>query len=381
MWIKYGVGAFCALAGMVFLAINSNILARGAARWALSDWDKLSYGAVAATVPWVIAIMPFLIVASLKPGRRMGRPSLWTIVGCGIWLAFAAYNLLGAGGAISLTRSDVVSSRKHDASAQSSAADRRAKLAQQRDAIPSSTRPAELIKPLVAAQKASPWWGYTESCREPSNTRERKFCGELSKLESELGAALMLADLTKQIEALDGRFEQSGPVAEIIDPQARFIATVTGLREQQVQDWLPLATPIVLELGSMTLLGFAFMLFGLNHRELLGKSDAMQDVAHYAVGVPAPPTTSHFAPVPNVTRQQQLAVWFFGQCVRPVAEGSLPESVWYQHYKEVCARSNDVPMPLESFRRVALKYVPTIKPVDGQVYYLGVLPLIPARAA
>src|SRR5690349_20373966 len=106
--------------GCTFIAWNSLILSRGAARWAFSWWEAVAYGSVAATVPWVLAAMPVLIAISWKPGKRFGRPTLATAIGCGVWVMFAGYNLLGAGSAISMVRSDVVSDRKHAATAQKS---------------------------------------------------------------------------------------------------------------------------------------------------------------------------------------------------------------------------------------------------------------------
>ena len=115
MLFRTVIGIACAMVAVAFLAINSGILARGAAKWGFDAWEKLSYGIVAATVPWVIAIMPFLIVYSWRPGRRFGRPSIATLVGCCIWLAFVTYNLVGAAGSVAAVRDEVLSYREHQA--------------------------------------------------------------------------------------------------------------------------------------------------------------------------------------------------------------------------------------------------------------------------
>lgn len=374
MRVRYAVGGLCGAIGILFLSINSVILARGAARWALSSWEQIAYGSVAATVPWVIACMPLIVAMSWRPGKRIGYPSLWTLVGLAIWLVFAIYNLMGAGGAISGVRSDVVSSRTHDATAQQALISRRSNLQAQLDSIPKATRPADVIRPQIEAARASPWWQYSESCQEVSKPRERKFCEQYRKLESELGAAIQQTKLTAEITELDQQFSASGPVAEIIDPEARFYARVTGLSEQAIQEWLPLRTPIVLELGSMTLLGFAFMLFGVSHRTVLQRADRWAEPMPIRRAEPS-------GKIADLSRQLELAVWFFRECTRRYPQGSLQEVEWHRHYVDVCSKSNDVPLPLEAFRRIARNYVPHIKEVDGKIYYLGALPLIPQEVA
>lgn len=388
---RTGMGAFFALVGFVFLVISSVILARGAARWALSPWDKLAYGTVAASVPWVIALMPFLVAATWRRGRWTGRPTLWTLAGCAIWLCFVGYNLLGAGGAVSFTRADAMAGREHDASTVKNLKDSRQRYTTLLDAIPAATRPTESVEPLIAAQKISPWWGYTEGCRTQSNAKERRFCTDYQKLEAELGAAKEQARLTGLIAEIDGKLLAEGAVADVIDPQAKFIAHVMGWSEERVQEWLPLATPAILELGSITLFGFAILLLDLSHSSIFfgeraPPTQAPAPAVAVAAGAAAPlpvVQASPAAPVPNaaLTRQVELARWFFANCVRHVASGSMPEQQWYAHYVEICARSNDVPLPVESFRRIAAPYIPSIVQIEGQVYYQRVLPLLPANAA
>jgi len=81
------------------------------------------------------------------------------------------------------------------------------------------------------------------------------------------------------------------------------------------------------------------------------------------------------------SRQRELAEDFFRRCTRPAPDGQLTEADWYRHYTQVCERSRDKPLPVESFRWVARRYVPAIKDVGGTTYYLHVLPLLPKEDA
>jgi hypothetical protein len=95
-------------------------------------------------------------------------------------------------------------------------------------------------------------------------------------------------------------------------------------------------------------------------------------------GAVSPPPPA-IPPLP--TAQRELAESFFKSHTRPAPDGQLTEADWYGHYCKVCARSNDKPLPVESFRWLARKFVPAVKEVGGVTYYLHVLPLVPKEDA
>lgn len=386
MWIRQAIeraiGAFCGVAGILFLCINAIILARGAAKWGYDPTERIAYGAVAATVPFVIASMPFLIHASWKPGRRFGRPSLLTAIAAGIWLVFVAYNLAGAAGSIALVREDVVSTRKHAANNLQADEAMRERLTKEISAIP-QYRPAGAAAALLAARKAAPEWDRTERCTDIRRPRDRKFCDEITGLEGEIAGAKRAAEINARLDALSTKIESKPLVSERADPAARIISSVTGWQEASVSERLPLATPIVLELGSMTLLYFSFVLLGFSHNAAPGLQEPRR--APSAPGITVVREHKRLLPVTpraTLTRQQELAQWFFRECVRPMATGSMPETDWYRHYTEVCRESDDTPLPIASFRRFAERCTSLeISQVDGTCFYLGALPYVPRRAA
>jgi len=381
--VRQLIAVGCAGIGVLFLCINAVLLSRGASKWGIEAWERISYGAVAATVPFVIAAMPLIIMLSWRPGRRFGRPSLLTVIGCMVWLVFVAYNLAGASGSIALVRDDVVSARRHMASVQSADETMRAHLTGELHAIPRH-RPAGTVAPLISAKKAAPEFERTEKCQDIRRPRERKFCDELTSLESELASARQAQDLTARLAALNAKIETKGAQSEKADPAARVIASLAkdlgfSWDEGYISERLPLATPIILEIGSMTLIYFACVLWGIGHA----------DLAHTKVSRRAPQQQSHptrlqlpAAPKSSLTRQQELASWFFRECVRPMTTGAMPESDWYRHYQEVCQQSEDIPLPLASFRRLAERSeVLQVQQIEGVWTYLGALPYVPRRAA
>ena len=383
MLIKQAIGAFCGCAGLLFLCINAVILSRGASKWGFDPTEKIAYGAVAATVPFVIASMPFLIHASWKPGRRFGRPSLLTLIGAGIWLVFVAYNLAGAAGSVALVRDDVVSTRKHAANNLQADEAMRERLTKELDAI-SRYRPAGAVAPLLATKKSSQEWDRTEKCTDIRRSKDQKFCSEVTGLEAELASAKRALELTDALAAMNNKLEIKASVSERVDPQAAIIAMFTGWEEGWISTRIPILLPIVLELGSMTLVYFAFVLLGFSHRAALAAAPAVKAPAaagNYfqqarAAIIAAAPATG------TLTRQRELAEWFFRECVRPATAGAMPEVVWYRHYQEVCRQHNDTALPIASFRRFAEQCeCLDVKDVDGVATYVGALPYVPRRAA
>jgi hypothetical protein len=362
------IGIFCAVAGVVFLAINSGILARGAAKWGFDTWEKLSYGAVAATVPWVIAIMPFLIAFSWKPGRRFGRPSFASLVGCAIWLAFVSYNIVGAAGSVAAVRDEVTTTRAFAAGNQQAELGLRKRLTDELDGL-AKHRPAAAVTPILAAEKAKQAWDKTEKCTDIRSSKDTKFCAQITALESEIAVAKRAAEIKAQLASVVAHISGQAPASEKVDPQARIIASFTGWEERWISERLPIATPVILELGSMTLLYFSFVLLGLSHHGAL-QLPVLRRSTRPSTGSPA-----------SLTRQRELCEWFFRECTRPAADGALPEGKWYEHYQEVCKQSGDVALPPASFRRLAEQFIPAIREVDGVVYYQQVLPFIPRRVA
>jgi hypothetical protein len=362
-------GWFFLAAAVVFLTINSNILARAAARWADDYWDKISYGAIAAFVPWIIAVTPFVVVWAWKTQHRV-----WSLVGSVVYVLFILYNLLGAGGAIAVVRTDAISAKVHGFKTERRTEDLREALVNRRDAIAKTTRPARQLASMLDAERAKPLWEETTRCTAPETKKEQRYCAEYYKLATEHGAAQELAQISERIAELDMRSIERGPVAQQVDPQAAFIARWAGVAGfewpvERIGEMIPLATPTVLEIGSMTLAAWGILLLGFNH-------------SIFASGTPAVPVKGgELSPQPALLPpppQMQFVAEWFAEHVRPVNSGSLAEEAWYSLYCRECSRSGVVPVPIEVFREAAEKHGAKVTEVDGKHYYQRILPRIAA---
>ena len=390
------IGGLCGVAGVLFLAINSQILFRGAAAWGLNEWDRISYGIVGATVPWIIAICPFLFVLSFKRGWR----GIVTIsVAVVVWAIFVVYNFVGAMGSIAAVRGQVIAERQGAADSIESLKYQRNRLQDELGWTP-KRRPAGAVAAEIETEKLKPFWHATEECTELRGPSHRKFCTHLGVLKGELASARKADDLNAKIAALTAKIDGRQPVASKADPVADILASLSGLDEALLSKRLPIATPIILEIGSMTLLYFSFILLGLNHRHLIrgltvaepGK-DGSAAIGSASAPSPSPaiPGEANVGTLPVAGRsppplrgspsyQKELAEWFFRECTRPVASGVLAEDAWYEAYSKICRKSQDVPLSLADFRAMASKYVPSMRTVNGRQYYEGVLPLVPKAA-
>lgn len=373
------IALFLVAIAAIFLLIDSNILARGAARWADSAFDRFCYGLVAFLVPWVVAVTPFVVIILWRQRHRA-----WALVSCLLWCVFVAYNLIGAGGAIAMIRADVISVRTQEVNVHSADLDTRSSLQRQRDDIPKGTRQPGQIEALIEKEKASPWWQYSSQCRNASNPRERKFCGGVAALQGELSAAKALAVLNDKIAALDARVRGAGPVATMVDPAATFVAGWSGMTEKQAQAYLPLATPIVLMLGSIFILAIAMAMADTSHAAIAGAALGQQrSGASVERGKPLHVVSTAVNVASITSRQRDIARWFFRDCVRLLASGELEEAVWFQHYASFCKASNDEPMSLTQFHAMARQHIPEMRTDrdSGVTWYLGALPLIPTKVA
>jgi hypothetical protein len=388
---RYALGVGLIIAGCVFLTINSVILGHAASKLTQSMWDTYAYTTVAVLVPWIIAIVPFVIVAAYKL-RHWG----WGSVAVLLYVVFVGYNWTAAGGAVALVRGEVIDKRAYEHRTEQRREDRRTGLVQQRAAIPAGTRPEAAVRGLIEREQAKPLWEQSGKCRDASNRRERDYCQGLAALRAELGAAQQLAKITSDLEELDGKLEASGPTAGIADIEALQLATIICAippycdeekAAVKVARWKPLMLPTVLELGAMFLMGFGIVCLGLNHKVLMGFGEAgTQDAGQADGGSGSRPRAS--APplkrtdIPQADWQVELCTWFFANCARPVGDNVPPmtEAQWYRVYSTMVQQQGDMPLTVMQFARVAEKFV-TVKLIGGQTYYAGVLPLTPAKAA
>lgn len=397
------IGTFLLLAGGAFLAINAYILASGAAKFGYSEYDKMAYAAAAAIVPWVIAVLPMIVSQTWKPIPGITRwtglkmPTLGTAAIVLVWGLFIAYNLTNGSGSIASARSEVVASRTHENTTLEADKSRRKAYADELSGIPVG-RPAEAVAALIAGEKAKRTWDNTDQCRDPRGKASRAFCTNIEALKAEEANARRRVVLQDGITTLDAKIESTGAtVGGTADPQVAMMqelacATIGCTDEMKLRLWLASSTPIVLEAGAAMLWYFAGLVFGFNvHRKV-------QAIPPPLTPEPLPVMTEPGKPIlvskermvggereslsqTDLEDRRNLAHNFFSQFLLLTPGGAMPEREWYEQYESFCRHLNGKALPLESFRRVAARYVPGmgLSDVEGkrQYVYFGALPVLP----
>lgn len=365
-----------------FMAVNSGILYDGASRYALTEGAKLRYGSVAATIPWVLGLMPFLValtwvpaaMCKMRPFTWVGRPSTWTVPIVAVWALFLAYNTFGAGGSVAFVRSDVVSSRNEQVDKTQSSKKRRDSLqAELDDLAKAKVRSPAAVEALMATERARNQWEWSENCRLPTSGAEKKFCANYNNLKGELAQAQRRDRLETQLGEVSGKAQVAGWV-ETADPLAHFWSGMLGVDESTVARYAPIATPIVLEVGSWVFLGFALILLGFQgHRDVISGAPVLHASSGGSRGSqPAPAVSATSSPT------FQFADRWLSDTARPVQTGSLEEGQWYSLYSQQCASLNVVPIALTDFRALAEARGIKVTTIDGRAFYQR---WMPARVA
>ena len=172
--------------GVLFAAIDSVLLYRGWSAYGLDAWDKLAYGIVGATIPWVLLIYPFA-------GWAMWHRSRWSAVpGLTLFAVFyvvlIAYSWIGAMGSIAGVRGQVIADREASKDSIDAIKEQRDRLKAQYAGIPKS-RPAGTVQAALQAEQVKPLWEATEQCREMYGAASRKYCAGVAVLQGELESA------------------------------------------------------------------------------------------------------------------------------------------------------------------------------------------------
>lgn len=381
------VGWALVVFGCLFLVANSIILFSGAFKFGHDKLHKWVLGAAASIVPWVIAALPLAMTETWHNSRiwswHFRRPTFMSAAVVFVWLIFIGYNLAGGAGVIATSRLETVADRDKATETTQALRDQRARLQARLKGIPEH-RPSAAVEKLIAAEKNNRRWSTSSQCADATAKASREFCDGVRRLEGEMENARAADRLNVQITALDGQIASAAPTIASSDPQADLLHDATGWSKATIQLWLPAMTPIVLEIGAATCWHFGFLVLGISLRRKAAPAPQSASVA--AIFNPAPLMSPEKAkaihvPTTTLTRQRQLCEWFWRECSRPVAAGVMSEREWYEHYEAVCRRSNDQPLPLESFRRIAGRFIPRIGDVNGETHYFEVLPLIAEGAA
>lgn len=395
-YFRIACAIVCTLIAIVFLTVNSVMLGRFGFRMGHDETEQWSQAIIAASIPWVLALFPFLLMATWVPRRtvtgrngrlktKRGRPSVGTVGAIALYLVFVVVNFIGGIGVNAVARQHVAGKAQDASDEGVRLKSRKADLEKQLASI-SAYRPTEEVESLIKRQQQHRFWQLTGQCSADgsiTSRAQRNYCTEYDTLKAELGRGKSGNEIRAKIEQVDAQL--SNPVRSSIiadDAQAKVLSENLGIEEHRIRLMLPLMWPVLLELGSMLMAYFALKLFRISHHTLV---DVPEQFHHY---VPPPrqlappssgsgqrerdpyvrrmldaadepeaakPLTVHPIPAPieDPVLQREVFDEFWRTRVRQVASGQVPESTFYAHYQALCAQRHVSPYDLPTFRRLS----------------------------
>lgn len=386
---RHVIGLMLAVISSTTLLANSYLLGSGAVRWASESdtYQVMALAAGGAAVPWLLAVFPMVFKPMLAEAGFFGRLAMRGLL-MGMWVVFFAYNFVMGSSNIAKLREDKVADLHHQADTSQAKKEHRGDLKKQLDGIPQH-RPAAAVDKLLEAERINKRWVSSGGCTDATAKASRDYCDAYHKLEAEHDYAIQADKLSPQIAELDGQLETASvTTADNADPWVDAASKETGVEGKSIRVMLAMATPVVLEIMGASCLKFAVVLLGLKLKVDEEQPVPEPRIARDSLGnqwaIPSPEraNSAPVVPIAMLTRQHELCKWFWRECARPIAAGSLPEREWFDQYAEVCRRSKDTPLPLESFRRIAgRQHGIIIQSIDGETTYQGYLPSIPNEEA
>lgn len=416
---RIACGAVCGIAATGFLMANTIILGRYGYRVGEDDSERIINAGVAGLVPVVLALMPFIVAITWKPGRwierghgrpakwKRGRPSPIALIGFLLWGVFVFFNFMGAIGSIAYQRNEFSDKREgaiDDSKRQREARERAtAELAKLK-----TDRPAATVRADLDATRLHKFWKTTNECaeNEVTNKQQRNFCAEIGKLKGEFAQAERAEKLRDEIAELDRNLSSPNAKIASADPQSETLAAYANVlmrsksvTAQNVRVFQPLVWFSLLELSCMFLGYTTLKFFRFSHTDLFDDEPAhVVPVSRHLPPPPPPKPPREPSEVrallnalePATLRTvdgkvggedpvMQRAVFdaFWAECVRHNAIGKTMEQEVFLHYRAYSSQRSTAPYDLQTFQR-QMPQIQTTK--IGQItYYIGLVLCDPPR--
>ena len=405
-------GGLCMLLALIFLVANTALLGRYGFRSGADEFESIFNMVVAGSVPTALAMMPFFLALTWRPGRfvdriarfsgkpkrkwQRGRPNGMVLIGILLYGVFIAFNFMGAIGSIAHQRSEFVDRRegsKSDAERWREARQRKmAELAQlkaSRVARYKNERASSTVKADLDGARVHAFWSQTKGCEDGKGLSKghSRFCGAVFGWRGELGAAELIEKLQAEVDELDRKLETPGARIASTDPQGEVLAAYTNFLTRS-DSWTaahvrvvqPLIWFSLLELSCMFLFAMSLLFFRVSPASM--RIDEPAPALLLPVPPPTPPEPAQERPMAAILGalrgedpELQAAVYarFWADCTRPMPGHKETATAVYAAYRAYCARpeNNVVPYAFAEFARRAGE-MPT-STIGSTTWLVGIL--------
>jgi hypothetical protein len=289
--MRHVLGVLGVLAAGVLLAVSAAMNWRFGFSLGRSELDGEIYGAASAAADCLKALVPFFFFAAV-------RNRIWSQAAASalVWVVVTAYSMTSALGHAALNRFDSTGHRAQEAQAYQDLRTDLKRAEEQSGWIPQH-RPYEAVQSEIDGLKMQKAWQWSNGCKAVDSKSERKFCQQLTALDSELASASSAKTADARIAQLRAKIDATAgtPALSEADPQAKVLTELANaffpnVKIENVQMTLTLFVALLLEIGSGFGMYVAFSQWRLYDRQPMPVSPRMAQMegstAAAAVAVP-----------------------------------------------------------------------------------------------
>lgn len=288
IWVGEGVIAFA----LACFAVSAYFNARYASSLGQDESMQLAMKIAGFSIAALLALLA--IGKHLIDGKYKGvKGKALILVGC-----LAVVEVWSAMGSIVTGRSDMVGSRKIEATAVANATADRARLQAELDALKRKVQPAGTLRAQLHGMQAQPFYAATKACTQNTGPY-RNSCARYASVASQLGLAERKETLEAQLASATSTIAHARGAAQSgADPQSAALSTTLGFlgimaSPDTIGLLAPLGIALVLMLAGWWGIEIGFAIRGI---ELTTASASAARPTGQVVGF-APPVPASSGPV------------------------------------------------------------------------------------
>lgn len=382
--MRHVFGAVGVVASLILLGVSAAMNWQFGFSLGKTPFDSNILGAASIAADGMKALMPFFIFSAWRQRnypQALGAAALWAVC--------IVYAMTSAIGFTAMNRSDTAGARAVQVEKYADLRAELGRITQQQGAL-EKHRPVGTVEAEIEAAKQHLRWTKSEGCTNATVDVSRVFCENFHKLGAERAVALQDEELTKRADEVRAKIAQmdSGHVAQIADPQAAMLSSLSGLDISRIDVLMTILVTALVELGSS--LGLYVSTSTWRMHDMM-KRPATEPAKVVEIIRPAPAATAATpAPTPAVEmptltvapppqpEQPQLAPpktdieQYFSDRIRQDDGSSVTALALYDNYCEWCETSRRQPVGLPIFSRQLTDLGVQKAKIAGKIRYIGI---------
>lgn len=327
-----GIAGVCAAA--ILLIVSAAMNWRFGYSLGKSEFESQLYGAASAAADCFKALLPFFIVAALR-----NRSWSQAVGGVLLFAVCFSYSLTSSLGFSADNRADTTGARTLHAERYQ---DLRGELGRVRESLSGlpKHRPPGAVQGEIDAIKQNARWLSTGECGNATSARSMSYCEGYHKLRAELGAAVQAEKLEQRAAIIRAKLGDvhGASVAKEVDAQSALLASLSGVKAEQIQTALTILIALLVEIGASIGFYVAFSYWRIFDGQYPAAANPVIAAAPAAL-VPASPQRAPDAEVfeiPQAALPKRDVELFFEERVAREDGSSVKTSELYDEYFSWC---------------------------------------------